>query len=170
MHRKYVIPFILACVILACNAVDRRELDHRQYSATIFIQAGLSDVEAHWGYVILTTVNFLVTMVGVMLVDRKGRKFLLSLGTAGIIASLVCGGWCSSTRKRPASIARTPWRRMAEDYQDINVTFDISARVVPRQRDYAYPARKCRHQGVGRREDGFARTRSGHRRGQDRQE
>jgi MFS family permease len=31
-------------------------------------------------------------MVGVMLVDRKGRKFLLSLGTAGIIASLVCVG------------------------------------------------------------------------------
>ena len=38
----------------------------------------------------LTAVNFLMTMVGVMLVDRKGRKFLLSLGSAGIIASLVC--------------------------------------------------------------------------------
>ena len=31
-------------------------------------------------------------MVGVMLVDRKGRKFLLSLGSAGIIVSLVCVG------------------------------------------------------------------------------
>jgi len=29
-------------------------------------------------------------MIGVMLVDRRGRKFLLSLGSAGIIVSLVC--------------------------------------------------------------------------------
>ena len=27
-----------------------------------------------------------------MLVDRKGRKFLLSVGTAGIIVSLICTG------------------------------------------------------------------------------
>ncbi len=55
-----------------------------------YIQAGLSDVQAHWGYVILTSVNFLLTMLGVMLVDRKGRKFLLSLGSAGIIFHLIC--------------------------------------------------------------------------------
>ena len=33
-----------------------------------------------------------MTMVAVMLVDRKGRKFLLSVGTAGIIVSLVIVG------------------------------------------------------------------------------
>jgi hypothetical protein len=34
--------------------------------------------------------NFLFTIGGVVLVDRKGRKFLLSLGSAGIILSLIC--------------------------------------------------------------------------------
>ncbi len=91
-HRKYVIPFVLACIILACNQLTGVN-SIICYNATILIQAGLSDVQAHWGYVILTTVNFLVTMVGVMLVDRKGRKFLLSLGSAGIIVSLVCVGF-----------------------------------------------------------------------------
>jgi len=34
-------------------------------------------------------VNFLMTFVAVKLVDRKGRKFLLSVGSAGIILSLL---------------------------------------------------------------------------------
>jgi SP family myo-inositol transporter-like MFS transporter 13 len=89
LHRKYVIPFVMACVILACNQATGVN-SIIGYNATILIQAGLSDVAAHWGYVILTAVNFLVTMVGVMLVDKKGRKFLLSLGSAGIILSLIC--------------------------------------------------------------------------------
>ena len=88
IKRKYIIPFIMACVILACNQATGVN-SIIGYNATILIQAGLSDLAAHWGYVILTAVNFLVTMVGVMLVDRKGRKFLLSLGSAGIILSLV---------------------------------------------------------------------------------
>ncbi|MCL2661580.1 MAG: MFS transporter, partial [Acidobacteriaceae bacterium] len=36
-----------------------------------------------------TTVNFLFTMLGMMLVDRKGRRFLLTLGTSGLMLSLV---------------------------------------------------------------------------------
>ena len=91
LHRKYVIPFILACIILACNQLTGVN-SIIGYNTNILIQAGLSDVQAHWGYVIFTTVNFLVTMIGVMLVDRKGRKFLLSIGSAGIIVSLVCVG------------------------------------------------------------------------------
>jgi MFS transporter, SP family, solute carrier family 2 (myo-inositol transporter), member 13 len=56
------------------------------------LQSGLSDLQAHWGYVIFTVVNFLMTMVGITLVDRKGRKFLLILGTSGIIVSLTAVG------------------------------------------------------------------------------
>ena len=41
-----------------------------------------------------------MTMVGVMLVDRKGRKFLLSLGSAGIIVSLICVGCYSSETEK----------------------------------------------------------------------
>jgi MFS family permease len=86
-----VIPFVLACVILACNQATGIN-SIIGYNPTILLQGGLSDFWAHGGYVILTIVNFVVTMAGVALVDRKGRKFLLSLGTAGIIASLLCVG------------------------------------------------------------------------------
>jgi MFS family permease len=45
-------------------------------------------VQAHWGYVLFTMMNFLLTAVGMTLVDRKGRKFLFLVGTSGIIVSL----------------------------------------------------------------------------------
>ncbi len=89
LKRKYVIPFIIACVILACNQLTGIN-SIIGFNAVIFIQAGLSDIAAHWGYVIFTIINFGMTMVAVMLVDKKGRKFLLSVGSAGIIVSLVC--------------------------------------------------------------------------------
>ena len=88
LRRKYVIPFVLACVILACNQATGIN-SIIGFNANIFIQSGLSDVQAHYGNLIFTLVNFFMTMVAVMLVDRKGRKFLLTLGTAGIIVSLI---------------------------------------------------------------------------------
>ncbi len=91
LKRKYVIPFVMACIILACNQATGIN-SIIGYNATILIQAGLSDTSAHLGYVILTLVNFLMTMVAVMLVDKKGRKFLLSVGTAGIIITLLGTG------------------------------------------------------------------------------
>jgi MFS transporter, SP family, solute carrier family 2 (myo-inositol transporter), member 13 len=91
LKRKYVIPFVLACIILACNQATGIN-SIIGYNTTILIQSGLSDLQAHWGYLIFTVINFLVTIVGVTLVDRKGRKFLLSVGTAGVIVSLVAIG------------------------------------------------------------------------------
>jgi MFS family permease len=91
LRRKYVIPFVLACVILACNQATGIN-SIIGYNTNILLQSGLSDVQAHWGYVLFTVVNFLMTIVGVLLVDRKGRKFLLSVGSAGIIVSLLCTG------------------------------------------------------------------------------
>ena len=91
LRRKYVIPFLLACIILACNQATGVN-SIIGFNATILIQAGLGDNEAHLGYLLFTIVNFLTTIVAVILVDRKGRKFLLSLGSAGVIVSLVCVG------------------------------------------------------------------------------
>lgn len=91
LRRKYVIPFVLACVILACNQATGVN-SIIGYNANILLQSGLSDVQAHWGYVLFTIVNFLMTIGGILLVDRKGRKFLLSVGSAGIIVSLICTG------------------------------------------------------------------------------
>jgi MFS transporter, SP family, solute carrier family 2 (myo-inositol transporter), member 13 len=91
LRRKYVIPFLLTCVILCCNtATGINSLVG--YNTGILLQGGLSDLEAHWGYVIFTTINFLMTIVGLSLVDRSGRKFLLVTGTSGIILSMVIVG------------------------------------------------------------------------------
>jgi MFS family permease len=91
LRRKYVIPFVLACIILACNQATGIN-SIIAYNTNILLQSGLSDVAAHWGYVVFTIINFAVTFGGVVLVDRKGRKFLLGIGTAGIILSLICTG------------------------------------------------------------------------------
>jgi MFS family permease len=78
-------------VILACNQATGIN-SIIGFNTNILLQSGLSDLQAHWGYVLFTLVNFGMTIGGVMLVDRKGRKFLLSVGTAGIIVSLICTG------------------------------------------------------------------------------
>ena len=91
LRRKYVIPFVLACIILACNQATGIN-SIIGYNTDILLQSGLSDVAAHFGYVMFTFINFLATWGAVVLVDRKGRKFLLSLGTAGIIVSLAHAG------------------------------------------------------------------------------
>jgi MFS family permease len=88
LRRKYVIPFLLACIILACNTATGIN-SIIGFNTNILIQSGLSDLQSHWGYVILTACNFCFTAIGMTLVDRKGRKFLFILGTSGIILSMI---------------------------------------------------------------------------------
>ena len=88
LRRKYVVPFVLACVILFCNTATGIN-SIIGYNTGILLQSGLSDLAAHWGYVIFTAVNFVMTMIGMTLVDRVGRKPLFVVGTSGIILSLI---------------------------------------------------------------------------------
>src|SRR5437660_7840954 len=118
LRRKYVIPFVLACGILACNQATGIN-SIIGYNTNILLQSGLSDVQAHWGYVLFTIVNFLVTIGGVLLVDRKGRKFLLTLGTAGIILSLVCTGLLFRQTERLRVDSRDPVQSMVNTDQKI---------------------------------------------------
>jgi len=123
LRRKYVIPFILACVILACNQATGIN-SIIGYNANILLQSGLSDVQAHWGYVLFTIVNFLMTMAGVVLVDRKGRKFLLSIGTAGIIASLLCTGVLFRGTEKLRVDSRTAVQSMVSADQKLVLLYD----------------------------------------------
>ncbi|MGA8199384.1 MAG: MFS transporter, partial [Candidatus Sulfotelmatobacter sp.] len=123
LRRKYVIPFVLACVILACNQATGVN-SIIGYNTNILLQSGLSDVQAHWGYVLFTIINFLTTIGGVMLVDRKGRKFLLSVGTAGIILSLVCTGLLFRQTERLRVDSRSPVQSMVKPDQTVTLTYD----------------------------------------------
>jgi MFS transporter, SP family, solute carrier family 2 (myo-inositol transporter), member 13 len=131
-HRKYIIPFVLACVILACNQATGIN-SIIGYNPTILLQGGLSDVRAHGGYVILTIVNFLVTIAGVALVDRKGRKFLLSLGTVGIIASLLCAGLLfRRTESRRVDCRQAAQALVAPDQKlTLSYNAETAARLLP---------------------------------------
>jgi SP family myo-inositol transporter-like MFS transporter 13 len=91
LQRKYVVPFVLACVILFCNTATGVN-SIIGYNTGILLQSGLSDLSAHWGYVIFTIVNFVMTMIGMSLVDKLGRKVLFIVGTGGIILSLTSVG------------------------------------------------------------------------------
>jgi SP family myo-inositol transporter-like MFS transporter 13 len=125
LRRKYVIPFVLACIILACNQATGIN-SIIAYNTNILLQSGLSDVAAHWGYVIFTVVNFLVTFGGVMLVDRKGRKFLLTLGTSGIIVSLVCTAMIFRSTEKLRVDARIPVQSVVTPDQKATLLYDGS--------------------------------------------
>ena len=123
LRRKYVIPFLLACIILFCNTATGVN-SILGYNTSILLQGGLSDVQAHWGYVIFTVVNFGMTMVGMTLVDRKGRKFLLVLGTSGIIVSLVAVGMVFLGTEKKSVDCRSQVQAMVGPSQELTLRFD----------------------------------------------
>jgi len=126
LRRKYVITFVLACIILACKQATGVNYIIG-FNTNILLQSGLSDVQAHWGYVLFTIVNFLMTIGGVLLVDRKGRKFLLSVGSAGIIVSLICTGMLFRRTESLRVDSRDGVQAMADASQKVTLLYDTKA-------------------------------------------
>ena len=123
LRKKYVVPFLLACVILACNTATGVN-SVIGYNTAILLQSGLSDLAAHWGYVVFTICNFLATMIGMTLVDKKGRKFLLSLGTGGVIlAMIVVGLFFRGTEKQGIDTRDLVQAQVTTD-QSLRIQFD----------------------------------------------
>src|SRR5581483_3471540 len=80
--------------------------------------------QAHWGYVLFTLVNFSMTIIGLLLVDRKGRKFLLILGSAGIIVSLVTTGLLFRRTERVRVDSKDALQAMVAPNQTLSVRFN----------------------------------------------
>jgi len=125
LRRKYVLPFLLACVILFCNTATGIN-SIIGYNTDILLQSGLSDLYAHWGYVLFTFVNFLMTIVGMTLVDRKGRKFLFILGTSGIIVSLLFVGTLFLRTEKDRYDVRATLQAMVGQEQNLLLHFDAA--------------------------------------------
>lgn len=89
LQKKYVVPFLLAVVILACNQTTGIN-SVLNYTVTIFQKTGMQGAFANVSDVAIKIVNCVMTVVACALVDKRGRKFLLKLGTSGIILGL-CG-------------------------------------------------------------------------------
>jgi MFS family permease len=122
LRRKYVIPFLLACIILFCNTATGVN-SIIGYNTAILLQSGLSDLHAHWGYVIFTIVNFVMTIGGMSLIDRKGRKFLFILGTSGIIVSLIGVGVLFLGTEKLNQDCRSVVQAMVKPDQTLKLTF-----------------------------------------------
>ncbi len=91
LSRRYVWPFLLACVVLAFTQATGIN-SVLAYAVNILQQAGLPGAVANGADVAIKLLNAVMTVVALVLVDRKGRKFLLMLGTGGIMVALVCTG------------------------------------------------------------------------------
>lgn len=88
LQKKYVVPFVLAVLILGFTQATGIN-SVLPYSVKIFQQGGLAGSIANNGDMAIKLVNCLMTIVAIALVDRKGRKFLLKMGTSGIIVGLM---------------------------------------------------------------------------------
>ena len=91
--KHFLIPFLIAIFVsVLTQATGINSL--LQYSAVILSKAGLkSDSGALLGTNFIVGVNFVITIVSLILVDKVGRKFILSLGTAIITLALCYNGF-----------------------------------------------------------------------------
>ena len=90
LQRKFVFPFVLACVILSLNQTTGIN-SVLGFLVVILKQAGMSVTHATQGDVVVKVLNCVVTLLGIAFVDRKGRKFLLKIGTGGIVIATLLG-------------------------------------------------------------------------------
>lgn len=85
--KKYRFPLILAFLIALFNQLSGINA-FLYYAPRIFEEAGLAQNTALLSSVGIGLVNLLFTLVGVMLIDRLGRRTLLLYGSFGYILSL----------------------------------------------------------------------------------
>ena len=92
LQRKYVIPFVLACVILSLNQTTGIN-SVLPFLVVILKQAGMSITHATQGDVVVKILNCVMTLVAIAFVDKKGRRFLLKIGTGGIVVAMFTGAF-----------------------------------------------------------------------------
>ena len=91
LHRRYVIPFLLACLVLTFNKTTGMS-SFTSYLVTILHSAGFEGIFANWGQLAVKLTNMLVTIAAAALVDRKGRTWLLQVGTGWMTLGLAVIG------------------------------------------------------------------------------
>jgi len=91
LSRRYVVPFLLACLVLTLNKTMGMS-SFTSYLVTILHSAGFEGIFANWGQLAVKLTNMLVTVAAAALVDRKGRTWLLKVGTGGMTVGLAAIG------------------------------------------------------------------------------
>ena len=91
LSRRYVLPFLLACLVLTFNKTTGMS-SFTSYLVTILHSAGFEGIFANWGQLAVKLTNMLVTLAAAALVDRRGRTWLLKVGTGGMTLGLAAIG------------------------------------------------------------------------------
>jgi len=91
LQRRYVIPFLLAVLVLTFNKTTGMS-SITSYSVVIFHKAGFAGALGNVGDFAIKLTNLLMTVVAASLIDRKGRTFLLKIGTAGMTLGMAAIG------------------------------------------------------------------------------
>ena len=91
LSRRYVVPFLLACIVLTLNKTTGMS-SFTSYLVSILHSAGFEGIFANWGQLAVKLTNMLVTIAAAALVDRKGRTWLLKVGTGGMTVGLAAIG------------------------------------------------------------------------------
>lgn len=126
LQRKYVIPFILSCIVLACTQATGINTI-LPFGAKIIQGAGLTEKAAQDNLWLITTTNCVVTFFGALLVDKLGRKILLSVGTAGIIVCLGIGGCLFyGFESKRVDVLPQVTRALSADGRTVSVVADAS--------------------------------------------
>lgn len=107
LSRRYVWPFLLACAVLAFTQATGIN-SVLAYAVNILNQAGLPGAAANWADVAIKLLNAVMTVVALVLVDRKGRKFLLMLGSGGIAVALLAAALLFLQAERGLQDVRQP--------------------------------------------------------------
>lgn len=88
---RYIIPFLLAVLVLTFNKTTGMS-SFTSYLVTILHEAGFDGIFANWGQLVVKLTNLLVTIAAAALVDKKGRTWLLKVGTGGMTLGLAAIG------------------------------------------------------------------------------
>ncbi len=91
LQRRFIVPFLLAVLVLTLNKTTGMS-SITSYSVVIFHKAGFTGSLGNVGDFAIKLTNLLMTLVATTLIDRKGRTFLLKLGTAGMTLGLAAIG------------------------------------------------------------------------------
>ena len=91
LQRRYIIPFLLAVLVLTFNKTTGIS-SFTSYLVSILQNAGFEGIFANWGQLAVKLTNMIVTIAAAVLVDRKGRTWLLRVGTGGMTIGLAAIG------------------------------------------------------------------------------
>jgi len=90
-QRRYMIPFVLVWICIVCVQLTGWSL-MQTYPVMIFQKAGLSGIWANWASSAIMAIMLVMTIISCKLIDSRGRKFILTLGTGGLIVGLLAVG------------------------------------------------------------------------------